>query len=150
MLGVALAQSGDLAGAAEEFRRALAIDPRSARAYNNLGNTLRDMRDVDEALNAYRQAAALAPRYPDPLNGIGVLLVQQGRGRDALPYFDRCIALSPSFYEARLNRAIALDTAGERGAAIHQLEQLLDALPRAAQFDHERNAARTLLGRLRA
>ena len=149
MLGVSLAQGGDLSGAADEFRRAIAIDPRSARAYNNLGNVLRDTGAIDEALNAYRRASALAPLYPDPLNGIGVLLVQQGRSRDALPYFDRCIALSPSFYEAWLNRAIALDGAGDRAAAIKQVEQLLDALPKGAAGDNQRKTARALLARLR-
>ncbi|HEV8658032.1 MAG TPA: tetratricopeptide repeat protein, partial [Thermoanaerobaculia bacterium] len=87
------------------------IDPRSARAYNNLGNALRDLGHADEAFGAYQRATALAPQYPDPLNGMGVLLVQQGRNRDALPYFDRCIALAPHFNEARRNRAIAVERA---------------------------------------
>lgn len=150
MLGVALAQGGDRAAAAEEFRRAIAIDPRSARAYNNLGNVLRAMNEADEALNAYRRAAALAPRYADPLNGIGVLLVQQGRGLDAVPYFDRAIALAPSLYEARLNRAIARETAGDRAAAAGELDELLKILPRDQAFDAQRDAARTLLSRLRS
>jgi len=32
---------GNAAGAEEEFRRAIALDSRNARAWNNLGNILR-------------------------------------------------------------------------------------------------------------
>lgn len=149
MLGVALSQQGDAARAEEAFRRAIAIDPRNARAYNNRGNALRALGQMDEALNAFRRAAALAPRYPDPLNGIGVLLVQQGHGVDAISYFDRAIALAPVFYEAHLNRAIALETAGDRAGAAAQLEQLLESLPRGREYDDQRKTARTLLGGLR-
>ncbi len=79
MLGVMLERSGDPASAAQEFRRAIAIDPRNARAYNNLGNALRDMGQTGDALSAYRRAAALAPQFDDPRQSASALLAASRR-----------------------------------------------------------------------
>jgi len=148
-LGVIHASEGNLAAAAEQFRNALVTDPRNARAYNNLGNVLRGLGHAAEATDAYRHASELAPSYPDPLNGMGVMLVQQGRARDAITYFDAALRLAPAFYEARLNRAIALQIAGDGATARLELTALLAALPPGRTFEEQRRAARAVLGTLR-
>jgi arylsulfatase A-like enzyme/Tfp pilus assembly protein PilF len=149
VLGIALTSAGKFDDAQREFERALAIDPLNARACNNLGNIDRSRGRPEDAEAAYRKAIALAPRYADPLNGLGALLVQANRPRDALPLLDRAIALSPNFYEARLNRAIALAVAGERTTAARELEALLRATSGHPAADPQRAAARQLLDRLR-
>jgi choline-sulfatase len=146
--GAALAEKGDLSSAEKEFRAAIAGDPRNARAYNNLGNVLRAMNRDAEAAEAYRKAIELAPRYADPFNGLGALLVAGGRAREAIPYFDAALQNGPGFYEAQLNRAIALQVAGDPGAAAAELERLLARLPASREYTPQREAARTLLQRL--
>lgn len=59
--GVALHQSGDVAAAADSYRRALRIDPRHALAYNNLGVALADRGDMTAAREAFTRAAELDP-----------------------------------------------------------------------------------------
>jgi Tfp pilus assembly protein PilF len=146
-LGVAYTMEGKPKMAEEEFRATIALDPRNARAWNNLGNTLRDANRFDEARDAYQHAIALAPRYPDPLNGLGVIDVQQDRARDAIAEFDAALRIAPMFYEAQLNRGIALRLAGDRAAAAEQFRQLLAALPPDRDYDRQRDAARALLAR---
>jgi choline-sulfatase len=146
--GTALAESGDLPGAEKEFRATIAADPRNARACNNLGNVLRAMNRDAEASEAYRKATELAPRYADPLNGLGALLVAGGRAREAIPYFDDALQIAPDYYEAQLNRAIALQVAGDPGAAAAELQRLLARLPASREFAAQRAAAQTLLARL--
>jgi arylsulfatase A-like enzyme/Tfp pilus assembly protein PilF len=146
--GTALAEAGDLAAAENEFRATLAADPRNARACNNLGNVLRAMKRDSEAGEAYRKAIELAPRYADPLNGLGALLVAGGQAREAIPYFDSALRIAPGLYEAQLNRAIALQIAGDTKAAAAELQRLLARLPASREYDPQRNAARMLLGRL--
>ena len=150
VLGIALASAGRLDEAQREFDRALVIDPQNARACNNLANIDRSKGRLDDAETAYRRAIALAPRYADPLNGLGALFVQRNRPREALPLFDRAIALSPAFYEARLNRGIALAVAGERDAAARELGAFLRATAGQPSADPQREAARQLLARLHA
>lgn len=146
--GTALAEAGDLPGAEKEFRATLAADPRNARASNNLGNVLRAMNRDAEAAEAYRKAIDLAPRYADPLNGLGALLVAGGKAKEAIPYFDAALQIAPDFYEAQLNRAIALQISGDTGAASAELQRLLARLPATRQFAAQRAAAQTLLERL--
>jgi choline-sulfatase len=147
--GVALIESGDPAGAETEFRKAIELDPRSARAYNNLGNVLRIAGRAAEAQAAYRKALEIAPRYADAMNGMGVLLVQSGQARAAINQFDAALGVAPDFYEAELNRAIALQIAGDANLAAEELRRLLRRLPPGRAYDGQRNAARTLLSRLK-
>ena len=65
----------------------------------------------DDAITAYNIATAAAPRFADPLNGVGAILVQKGHPREAIPYFDSALSFAPDFYEAELNRAVALSVA---------------------------------------
>jgi arylsulfatase A-like enzyme/Flp pilus assembly protein TadD len=146
--GTALAEAGNLAEAEKEFRATIAADPRNARAYNNLGNVLAAMNRHDEAAGAYQKSIDLAPRYADPLNGLGAMLVSDGHAREALPYFDRALQIAPGYYEAQLNRAVALQMSGDSAAAAAELQRLLTRLPAGRQYNSERNAARTFLGRL--
>jgi len=53
LLGVLYRQRGDSALAVGQIRKALAVAPRSATAYGNLGNALRDVKRFDEALACY-------------------------------------------------------------------------------------------------
>jgi tetratricopeptide (TPR) repeat protein len=145
--GVALIESGDAAGAEREFRAAADADPRSARAWNNLGNALRAQNRFDDAANAYQKAIALAPLYPDPRNGLGVLLVQQSHAKDAIPYFDEALRIAPDFYEATLNRAIALLEIGDAAAAKRELTALLARMPRNPSTVRVRTDAGALLAR---
>ena len=85
--GVALHQAGDVAGAADSYRRALRADPRHALAYNNLGVALEDLGDRVPAREALQRATKLDPslvrarlnlarwnlRYRDPLASLAVL-----------------------------------------------------------------------------
>jgi arylsulfatase A-like enzyme/Flp pilus assembly protein TadD len=144
-LGIALTTEGDLHGAEQAFRRTIALDPRNARAWNNLGNALRAMNRFDEARDAYEHAIAISPGYADPLNGLGVVDVQQDHARDAIPRFDAALRIAPDFYEAQLNRGIALKMAGDVAGARRQLSELLARLPNSREFDDERKAARALL-----
>lgn len=59
--GVAMHQSGDVEGAADSYRRALRLDPRSALAYNNLGVALDDLGDHSAAREAFVRASELDP-----------------------------------------------------------------------------------------
>jgi arylsulfatase A-like enzyme/Flp pilus assembly protein TadD len=144
--GVLLAEQGKPAEAEREFRAAIEIDPRNARAFNNLGNVLRATGHDDDAAAAYRKAAELAPRYADPLNGLGAVFVQRGDGRAAIPYFDAALRIAPDLYEAELNRAIALQVAGDSAGSRDALRRLLARLPRRGA-EAQRQAATALLAR---
>src|SRR5207247_2618701 len=60
-LGVALQGQGRPDEAADCFRRALALKPDFAEAYNNLGLAWKDQGRLDEAVACFRRAVELQP-----------------------------------------------------------------------------------------
>jgi arylsulfatase A-like enzyme/Flp pilus assembly protein TadD len=149
-LGIVLASEGKTDEAIREFERAVELDPRHARALNNLGNVLRDAGRADEAARAYQRAIDADGDYADPLNGIGVLEVQRKRPAEAIAYFDRALKLAPANVEARLNRAIAYELAGNRSAAADGYEEFLRAAGGRREYAEQRKIAEQLLARLRS
>jgi choline-sulfatase len=148
-LGIVLLGEGRPEEARREFAATVAADPRNAHAWNNLGNVLRTLGQPAAAEHAYRQALAAAPDYPEALNGLGTLAVQADRPAAALPLFDRALALAPNDQEVRLNRAIALQLAGDTAAAVRAYGDFLRATePQARQFAEQRQAARHFLAQL--
>jgi len=142
--------TGKLDEARGAFARATELDPENAKAWNNLGNVERDLGRPGEAEAAYERATELAPDYPDPWNGLGTLAVQAKRPADALPLFDRALALGPHLHEVLLNRAIALELAGDREGATQGYRAFLAATggSQATTFAAQREAAQRLLARL--
>src|SRR5690606_7271163 len=65
--------------AIELFQRATAARPRSAEAWNHLGNALQDAGQQEQALECYRLAAEAEPTYGPALQNLGYVLVAQGR-----------------------------------------------------------------------
>ena len=147
-LGIVMMGEGKLEAARGEFALAAELDPRNGRALNNLGNVLKAMGKLAEAETAYQRSSALAPRYAEPLNGLGTLEVERDRPQAALPYFERALALAPGYHEVRLNRAIALDLAGDSAAGMNAYRDFLAATEGDPRFMEQRRAAQQLLARL--
>jgi arylsulfatase A-like enzyme/Flp pilus assembly protein TadD len=147
-LGIVYLAERRLEPARQEFLRATADDPRNAPAWNNLGNVLRTMGRPGEAADAYARAIAVAPHYAEPLNGLGALEVERDRPAAALPLFERALALAPDHQEVRLNRAIALQLAGDAAAAAAYRDFLRVTDPEARRFAEQRQAARHFLAQI--
>ncbi|MCG5233965.1 tetratricopeptide repeat protein [Xanthobacter oligotrophicus] len=80
--GILKARQGDGAGGIAMVRRAVAMRPDNAGAWNNLGNLLMREDRTQEAAEAYRECLAHAPAYPEALANLG-LLMQVAGGIDA-------------------------------------------------------------------
>jgi choline-sulfatase len=148
-LGIVLLAEHRPEDARHEFAVAVAADPRNAHAWNNLGNVERALGRAAAAEQAYRRALALAPDYPEALNGLGALEVERDRPAAALPLFERALARAPGYQEVRLNRAIALQMAGNAAAAVAAYRDFLRATdPQPRLFAEQRQAARHFLDQL--
>lgn len=63
LLGRTLRAAGDVEGAAEQYRRAIALQPDYYQAHNNLANILIAQGKVDQAIEHYRRALEIHPNY---------------------------------------------------------------------------------------
>lgn len=129
LLGIVRLQRGDAAMALACFDRALAIDPRSARALHNRGRALEALHRPGDALAAYDAALAIEPSNPEILNDRGLALRQQNRLADALASFERALESRPDFLPALGNRALVLMRLDRPAAALDGFDRLLALAP---------------------
>ena len=148
-IGDALRRAGDLGGAAEAVRQALADRPDDGAAQSTLRDLYRQLGEAAPlALLIEAQVARVvgAAEVPLRLELAGLLEGPLARPQDALPQLRRVLQVVPGHAEA-LSRALAL---ADRLGAAPALEALLaDAVPRAATAA-ERAALRVRLGVLLA
>jgi Ca-activated chloride channel family protein len=114
--GERLYASGDFAGSAKAFDRALAVDTTPIRAYN-AGNAYYRMRRYEDAAVRYRVAAArpAAVRQASVFN-LGNALVRAAeeapeRGQlllDAIAAYEEALRLDPTDHDAKWNLELAL------------------------------------------
>lgn len=93
-LGVFYFHRGDYSNAAKEFQQVIALAPRMANAYTNLGASLEKLDRAAEAEKALRSSLALR-ETPRALNNMGSLLLSEQRFAEAIPYLQRAAALTP-------------------------------------------------------
>jgi Flp pilus assembly protein TadD len=105
-LGVAYESSGQLDLAAAEYRRALRLDSRQARARVNLGNIEAANGRWGRAEQCYRRALSDSSTDYDAMNNLAVALLRQGRRLDeARALAERAVAAGgerDSVYRATL------------------------------------------------
>ena len=92
-----LAREGE---AAEQYLKALELDPEFAEAWNNLGNALVALGKPEGAVSAYRRALSLEPDYPDAHCNLATVLERLDRHDEAAVHRVECVRAFPS--EARL------------------------------------------------
>ncbi len=118
LLGVLFRQRGDSALAVGQIRKALVLAPRSATAYGNLGNALRDAKRFDEALACYESVLALQPQNAEAHFQRGNILRDLGQHEAAAGAYSDSLALRP-------NHA---DTLNGLGNSYYSLERPLEAV----------------------
>ncbi|MGN6101828.1 MAG: O-linked N-acetylglucosamine transferase family protein, partial [Devosia sp.] len=94
-LGLALLHKGETVEAIAAFRRAIALRPDYAFAYNHLAGALRAAGEGAEARAAAERAVALQPLYAAAHNTLGQNLVDLGEREAAVEAFRRALQIRP-------------------------------------------------------
>ena len=122
--------SGDQAGAAEQYRRIIAIQPNNAIALNNLAYDIavREKKPAD-AVGMARKALSLSPREPTILDTVGWIEYLLGNTAEAAKLLVQASRGAPNNAEIRLHTAFALASQGARAAADVELAAALKLAP---------------------
>ncbi|MGE9761832.1 tetratricopeptide repeat protein [Pseudomonas sp. PDM20] len=132
-LALTLAAMHRLPEAESAYRRAVALNPQADRAWNNLGNILKNSFQAErrnEALECYRRAIAANPRYANAYNNLGHALDSiSGDKAGAEENFRAAIAHNPKLLQAHLNLADILDRTGRVHEALECLRAALALQP---------------------
>ena len=102
-LGIALYSQGETGKSISEYRKAIKLNPKFARAHSNLGLALEQQGKLDEAVAEYRKAIGLdltIARY-----NLGLALKKKGKNREAAKQLNRFLKLADSSHKAEVKIA---------------------------------------------
>ncbi|MBI4379742.1 MAG: tetratricopeptide repeat protein [candidate division NC10 bacterium] len=111
------------------WAHALAIDPTSSIAHNNLGSALADQGKLPEAVEHYRQALQIKPDYAGAHSNWGVALADQGKLAEAIEHYRQALQIKPNHAGAHNNWGLALARQGRLAEAIEHYRQALQIKP---------------------
>lgn len=129
VLGVAYANTGQLAEAIDAYQQSLDINPEKADGWNNLGLAYKRAKQTGKALDAYKQALLVNSDYAGAWLNIGVIYAETDKAGLAQYAFDQALRINPGDEDAWLNKGIAYRIAGQPDKAIESLEQVIRKNP---------------------
>jgi tetratricopeptide (TPR) repeat protein len=115
--------------AAEEARRALAIEPAMAMALSNLGVALYELKDFEGVIRAHRDAIAAKPDFVEAYSNLGNALHAVKRFDEAVSFYRRAIELNPNFGDAWANLGTTLHHAGDFEEGVIALRRAIALAP---------------------
>ena len=141
-LGVLLKRRGDIPGALDAYRRALALSPRDPSVLGNLAALYSGLGREREARAALR-LADLSVATPYTILARGDLEAADGRFDDALRFYRRAARLDPKLPDPHVSIARVAAAAG-------RLDEARRAAERAVKLDPGNGEARAILEHLAA
>ncbi len=145
--GIALADSGDVRGALQQFERVLSFDPDNARAYQNLGIVALRAGQPARARAYLEKALALDPKQPLALNTLGVVQAQAGQFDAAMQSWSRAAELDPNQLDALYNLGLVAARERRDDLARDALAKYLERAPHT-RYAAERARAQQILQQL--
>jgi Flp pilus assembly protein TadD len=144
-LGRAYYTRSRIAEARKAFLTALELDPRDAKAENNLGLVFESQAQPDAAMDAYRKAIAWQEQslHPgeQPYLNLGSLLMEQSRAGEAIPLLQKAVELAPA-------NALCFTKLGTAYLRVGKLTDAQRNLEKAVQFAPDDPAPHYQLGKL--
>ena len=142
-----LAQSGDLAGAAQLCRAIVAREPSHFYALFMLGTIEGQFRQFDQAAEHLGRAVRIDPRSPEAFTSYGNVLLEQKHHDDAIEALNKAIRLQPGNLNALIYRGLALAESGRNEAALKDFDRALQVSPQSIFALHNRANALIALNR---
>jgi len=122
----------------EWCQKAIALDPKFANAYTNLGSAYIAKQDVTGAEQAYLKATELDPRNPVTIYSLGLVAEAKGELPKAEGLYRKAVESKPDFIDAWVNLGVTL-------ANQKRFKEAKEALKKAESLDPTATDIRSLL-----
>jgi len=129
--GDQLYQNGDIAGAAEEYRLAVRLDPSNVNAFNSLGVCYGLLEDYEKALQAFLAAIGLGHQEVMPVYNAGVIYMLKGENESALNHFRQAAEQEADIFEVAFQTGRIHLESGAPAAALPHLKKAVALNPDA-------------------
>lgn len=120
---VALEEAGDIAAAAEAYRKVLALEPGFVDASVNLGRVLHQQGRLSEAAVLYRRALAGDPCDAVAHYNLALVYEDQSQPNLAIEHYRRALDAAPDFADAHYNLARLFEERGRHADAVRHMLQ---------------------------
>ncbi len=144
-LGKVLQLQNDFAGASEEFRKALAIEPEYVGALIGQGQVDAQLNKPGEALERFDTAIEIDPHQPEAHLARGQTLEALGRPDEALAAYFRSLELNPGSAPALYHVAALQLGRNQPDQALVRLERANELAPDDAEIRFRRGLAYGML-----
>lgn len=101
------------------------IQPSFADAYSNMGNTLKEMQDVQAALQCYQRAISINPSFADAHSNLASIHKDSGNIPEAIQSYRTALRLKPDFPDAYCNLVHCLQIICDWGDYEERMEKLV-------------------------
>lgn len=132
-LGIRAIEQENWPGAAEYFRKGLALAPDSAALHHRLGTALGMQGDRDLARREFEIASGLSADYHLAPYSLGLLLQEDGRHAEAVARFEAALEARPSFTPGHLRLASSLRRLGRVAEAVDAYRRALAQDPSSTE-----------------
>lgn len=120
------------------WRQAIAADPRSTYALDNLGDALADKGNLREAIPCYEKAVIINPYFSEAHNDLATAYFESGRLDRALRHFRRAVEIKPDYLLAHHNLAnVYFFAAGLPAAAVFHYKRVTELSPENSVYQAE-------------
>ncbi|MGB7136163.1 MAG: tetratricopeptide repeat protein, partial [Acidobacteriaceae bacterium] len=128
-IGLIDAGTGQYEQAAQEYQKAIELDPASERGYVGLADAYTKLNRISDAEDTWRQAIAANPNSVLVCERLGAFYLQQAEYAKAAGLFQKAIGLAPESYIDYSNLGAADLYLGDYPAAVAAFEQSLRLRP---------------------
>ena len=133
-LGVALAATGHVDEAIEQYKKALSMSNDSSQTHNNLGSVLAEAGKMDEARTEIDKAIELNPDNGSAHINLGhIIEVIGGHREQAIEELTKGIELAPKSSDGHNIYGVILARMGKLDEAIVELQKAVDLAPQSAE-----------------
>ncbi len=128
-LAVERHRHGNLEDAVRGYVRALALDPKAADVYNNLGVALRAQGKGEAAVACYKRSLALRPGDAGAYSNMGNALCELGRLAEAEESLLKALELTPDLPGLHYNLGLVLRNKGQSEDSLACFDRALELNP---------------------
>jgi len=140
--GVALYATGDLESAKKQYEEAAKLDTKDAVTLNNLGNTYRDLNQIDQAIDVYQKSIKISPKSLNTYaNLANVQLYSKNQPQDAIATYKAGLEQLPNNTQLLQLLGVAYEQADDLPNAKKTYQEIVSDEP-------GNSAARAALDRL--
>ena len=129
LVGEALDEMKDSAGAMREFRAAIAANPKEPKAHFGLGYLLWTQKQYPEAVHEFQAELNNTPDYTQAMLYLADADIQMNKMQDAGPLLERLVKSSPSIEMARIDLGAVYAGTGRNEDALRELKAALALKP---------------------